>query len=316
VPTGIERIDRPLLEGARLKGNNPAADVDIAVVDTGVNEHRDLNVVGGKDCTGSGMGWHDGNGHGTHVSGTAAARDNDFGVVGVAPGARIWSVKVLNSHGRGKASDLLCGIDWVVSQRDGDRPLIEVANMSLRFHGVGGTADDGNCGMTNNDPVHQAICASVALGTVYAVAAGNESVNAARYRPAAYDEVITVSALADFDGKPGGKGARWLSCPAGYSGDRDDALANFSDFGPDIDLIAPGKCIWSTYNDGGYHAMSGTSMATPHVAGAAALYRIAHPDWTPRQIKEALIRCGTRDWRLETDRDHEHEPLLNVARLC
>ena len=209
MPTGVERVGRPSLDGAQFKGADEKADVDIAIVDTGIDEHPDLNVVGGTDCTGSRIGWHDGYGHGTHVAGIAAARDNDFGVVGVAPGARIWSVKVLNSSGYGKVSWLLCGIDWISAHRDGDNPLIEVANMSLRFHGVTRRADDGNCGYTNSDAIHQAICASAAAGTIYVVAAGNDDRNAARYRPAAYDEVITVSALSDFDGKPGGK-----ACPA------------------------------------------------------------------------------------------------------
>lgn len=316
VPTGVERVGRTSLDGARINGGNQRADIDIAVVDTGVDEHPDLNVVGGVDCTGSRIDWRDGNGHGTHVAGTAAAMDNDFGVVGVAPGARIWSVKVLNKRGWGKASDLLCGIDWIARQRDGGRPLIEVVNMSLQFRGVTRKADDGNCGLTNNDPVHQAICASTADGTVYVVAAGNSRRNAARYRPAAYDEVITVSALADFDGKPGGRGVRSDVCPKGYSGDRDDVMASFSNFGPDVDVMAPGKCIWSTFKKGGYHAMSGTSMATPHVSGTVALYLIEHSNWAFKDVRAAILACGTSDWRWGSDRDRYHEPLLNVARLC
>ena len=86
VPTGVERVGRPSLDGARLNGDNEKADMDIAIVDTGVSDHPDLNVVGGVDCTGSRSGWDDQEGHGTHVAGTAAAKDNDFGVVGVAPG--------------------------------------------------------------------------------------------------------------------------------------------------------------------------------------------------------------------------------------
>jgi subtilisin family serine protease len=316
VPTGIKRVNRPDLAGAKLSGQGDAAAIDIAIVDTGVSNHPDLNVVGGKDCTGSRIGYSDAEGHGTHVSGTAAAKDNGFGVVGVAPGARIWSVKVLNKYGTGRVSWLLCGIDWIAAQRAGDKPLIKVANMSLIFSGVGRQADDHNCGLTNHDAVHQAICNATALGTIFVVAAGNYNRNAAHYRPASYDEVITVSALSDFDGKPGGLGIHSLSCPAGFSGDRDDVLAAFSDWGPDIDIMAPGKCIWSTYLDGRYRAMSGTSMATPHVTGAVALYLIAHPDWTYDQVKSALIACGTHDWRLKSDRDRWHEPLLDVARLC
>jgi subtilisin family serine protease len=316
VPTGIERVGRTSLDEARLDGGDEQLDIDIAIVDTGVDEHPDLNVVGGVDCTGSRIGWHDGHGHGTHVAGTAAARDNDFGVVGIAPGARIWSVKVLNKRGWGTASALLCGVDWIASQRDGDKPLIEIVNMSLQFHGVRRKADDGDCGRTNNDPIHQAICASAADGTIYVVAAGNSRKNAARFRPAAYDEVITVSALSDYDGKPGGTGVHSAVCPKGFSGDRDDVLASFSNFGPDVDVMAPGKCIWSTYKKGGYHAMSGTSMATPHVTGAVALYLHEHPSWTFDDVRTAIVTCGTSDWRWQSDRDRVHEPLLNIARLC
>jgi len=316
IPTGVKRIDRPALVGERLNGQNDEANIDIAIVDTGVGDHPDLNVVGGTDCTGSRIGYRDAEGHGTHVAGTAAAKDNGFGVVGVAPGARIWSVKVLNKYGTGKVSWLLCGIDWIAAQRVGDKPLIKVANMSLVFTGVARNADDGNCGLTRHDAVHQAICNASALGTIFVVAAGNYNRNAARYRPASYDEVITVSALSDFDGKAGGSGAHSMSCPKGYSGDRDDVLASFSDWGQDIDIMAPGKCIWSTYLNGRYKAMSGTSMATPHVTGAVALYLIAHPDWTYDQVKTALLGCGTYDWRLKSDRDRWHEPLLNMARLC
>ncbi len=318
VPTGIERVGRPELDGARLNGREADADIDIAVVDTGVNEHPDLNVVGGQDCTGTRSGdWHDRHGHGTHVAGTAAARDNDFGVVGVAPGARIWSVRVLNRYGIGKASWLLCGIDWITAQRtDDDRPLIEVANMSLRFHAVRKIGDDGACGTTNRDPVHQAICASILGGTKYVVAAGNDHKNASRYRPGAYREVITVSALADFDGLPGGEGAPSETCPSGVARDRDDTLARFSNFGAAIDIMAPGKCIWSTAKDGGYREMSGTSMATPHVTGAVALYLLANPDMTEAEVRAALIRCATDDWLVGSDRDDEHEPLLNISRLC
>ncbi len=316
VPTGVERVGRPSLDGAHLNGHDNLVDVDLAIVDTGVAQHPDLNVVGGVDCTNSRIGWDDGNGHGTHVAGTAAARDNDFGVVGVAPGARIWSVKVLNSRGRGKASWLLCGIDWIAAQRDGDKALIEVANMSLIFHGVTRHADDGDCGNANHDAVHQAICASSADGTIFVVAAGNYRDNAAHYRPASYDEVITVSALSDFDGKPGGLGVHSEVCPPHYSGDRDDVLASFSNYGKDVDIMAPGKCIWSTSKSGGYRAMSGTSMATPHVSGAVALYLLAHPDWSFNQVRDALIQCGTQDWRWKSDHDKHHEPVLNVSRLC
>ncbi len=274
--------------------------------------------MGGRDCTGSGT-WKDGHGHGTHVAGSAAALDNSFGVVGVAPGARIWSVKILNADGVGRASWLLCGIEWVIRQRDPDdsaKPLIEVANLSARFRAATSPTDDGNCGRTKRDVVHQAVCRLIAAGTTFVVAAGNDTQNAARYRPGGYSEVITVSALSDFDGVAGGLGLHSDSCPPSYAREADDRLLRASNYGPVIDLMAPGKCIWSTNCNGRYRPMSGTSMASPHVAGAAALYRAVYSRMSPAEIRNALRTCGTHEWFLNSDRDDFHEPLLNVARLC
>jgi subtilisin len=311
LPTGIDRVDGELSPTAAIDGVDQRVDVDVAVIDTGVDFHPDLNVVGGFNCTPPQHdtdAWSDGFGHGTHVAGTVGALDNDIGVVGVAPGARIWSIKVLGSGGFGFSSWVICGIDYVTANAD----VFEVANMSLGGSG----SDDGNCGLTNNDAEHLAICNSVAAGVTYAVAAGNSSDDAANHVPAAYDEVITVSALADFDGKPGGLGSP--TCRS----DEDDTLANFSNFGSDIDLIAPGVCILSTLPTSGqissrtgYGTISGTSMATPHVAGAAALYMATHPSASPATVKSALQRAGSRDWNDVDDPDGIKERLLNVGRL-
>jgi subtilisin family serine protease len=301
LPTGIDRIDADRSPTANIDGADDRVDVDVAVIDTGVDlDHPDLNVntAGALNCS-TGRSANDGNGHGTHVSGTIGALDNGDFVVGVAPGARIWPVRVLNNAGSGTFSDIICGIDYVTAHAG----QIEVANMSLG--GVG--ADDGNCGNTNGDALHQAICRSVAAGVTYAVAAGNESDNAANHVPAAYDEVITVSALADFNGAPGG-GAAPTCRP-----DVDDSLADFSNFGTDVDLIAPGVCILSTWNDGTTNTISGTSMATPHVTGAAALFKATHPTASPAEVKAALQAAGTTDWTTTGDPDGIQEKLLNVS---
>jgi subtilisin len=155
-------------------------------------------------------------------------------------------------------------------------------------------------------PLHDAVCRSVAAGVTYAVAAGNSSINARRVVPAAYDEVITVSALADFNGKPGG------GAPATCRSDIDDTFANFSNYGSDIDLIAPGVCIYSTYTGDGYKTLSGTSMASPHVAGAAALYKASHPGASPAQVRSALRSAANFNWNNADDHDGIKEPLLNV----
>jgi len=298
LPTGINRIDAELSPTAKINGVDERVNVDVAVIDTGIDiDHPDLNVVGGKNCT-LGLSYDDDQGHGSHVAGTIAAKDNTIGPVGVAPGARLWAVKVLNALGVGTISEIVCGIDWVAA----NSATIEVANMSLGGSG----SDDRNCGKSNNDAEHKAICNAVAKGVTFAVAAGNDSADAKDSAPAAYDEVITVSALADFNGLPGGGAAS--TCRA----DVDDTFASFSNYGADVDIIAPGVCIYSTWMNGGYNTISGTSMASPHVAGAAALYKVKNPSASPSQVKTALQNAGTLDWNSSDDRDGVKERLLNV----
>lgn len=293
-PTGILRIDGEL--SSAISGNGSGSvNVDVAIIDTGIQlNHPDLNVVGGRNCQ-TGSSYADGHGHGTHVAGTVAAKDDANGVVGVAPGARLWAVRVLNNSGSGTTSSIICGVDWVTA----NAATIEVANMSL-----GGSGTNSTCGGT--DTYHNAICRSVAAGVTYAVAAGNSAADANNFRPATYPEVITVSALADFNGEPGGGAAS--TCRA----DVDDTFADFSNYGADVDIIAPGVCILSTWLNGGYNTISGTSMASPHVAGAAALYKANNPGATPAQIKTAIQNAGNLNWNTATDPDGNPERLLNV----
>jgi subtilisin len=258
LPTGIDRIDGEL--SSHYSSNTWG--IAVAVIDTGVGPHSDLNVVGGKNCS-TGNSFADGNGHGTHVAGTIGAINDGSGVVGVAPGIPIYSVRGLNNAGSGSWSSITCGIDWVTA--NASRLNIKVVNMSL-----GGTGtDDGNCGNTNKDALHKAICASVAAGVTYVVAAGNNNTNLAGFVPAAYDEVLAVTAMADFDGQPGGGAAP--TCRT----DVDETAADFSNFAGTLDanhtIAAPGVCIFSTWKNGGYNTISGTSMASPHAAGTAAL---------------------------------------------
>jgi subtilisin len=177
------------------------------------------------------------------VAGTVAAKDNHFGVVEVAPGARLWAVKVVDNTGTGTVESIICGVDWVTAHRS----TIEVANMSL----TGEAPEPPGAGCTTGDPFHDAVCRSVRAGVTYAVAAGNSASNARNFAPASYDEVITVSALADFDGKPGGK-TPGRTCLPPRVREQDDTLADFSNFGRDIDLIAPEVCILSAVPGGGY----------------------------------------------------------------
>ncbi len=288
VPVGIKRV------GAPNTAVGVAVDVDVAIVDTGIAPHPDLTIAGGKNCNGTGTSYTDGHGHGTHVAGTVAAKNDTNGVVGVAPGARLWAVRVLGTSGSGSTSQIICGLDWVRAQGN-----IEVVNMSLSGPGSEGSS-------CTSSTMRAAVCNLKAAGVTVVVAAGNSKVDANGTVPATYPEVITVSALADSNGLGGGGGA--AQC-----GDADDSLANFSNWGADVDVIAPGVCINSTSRTGGYASMSGTSMASPHVAGAAAVYKAANPLAPPDQVRQHLITTGTSDWINSEDRDGIKEPVIQVA---
>jgi subtilisin family serine protease len=312
IPTGINRISGRLSRAARIDGVDVRVDADVAIVDTGIAKGADLNVVGGYNCsTADRTLWRDVHGHGTHVAGIAGAIDNKTGVVGVAPGVRLWAVKILNDSGAGLLSSYVCGLDWIAAQRDpanASKPRFEAVNMSVTKWG----RDDRACGTANADILHAAICRLVSSGVTVVVAAANDSGNAAARVPASYNEVITVSALADTDGRPGALGGN--RCLSWGSYDKDDTFANFSNFGTDVDIIAPGKCIWSIV-PGGYKYMSGTSMAAPHVTGAVALLKSTRPQLTPAEVKATLQSLGTLDWNTATDPDPTHERLLNVSQL-
>lgn len=304
IPWGIDRIDAEPGAAANDGSDSDGNSVHIAVIDTGIDlQHQDLeaNIAGGVTLVTSPgkttTGGQDDAGHGTHVAGTIAAAINNADVVGVAPQGKLWAVKVLNKRGSGSFSDVIAGIDWVADTTQ--HPFIAVVNMSLG-------ASCSVCTEDSTDPtlqaLHSAIQNAVAQGVTFAVAAGNNSADAKNSVPAAYDEVITVSALT-----------------------QTDSVASFSNYGEDVDLIAPGVGVLSTQLKGGTAEMSGTSMAAPHVAGAAALVIVSSPGFSPAQVQRQLIETGecadgavagttgcSQTW--PGDKDAFAEPLVNAAR--
>jgi aqualysin 1 len=259
VPWGIDRIDADM--SSTLAGNRSGAitNVNAYVLDTGIASHSDLNVVRRVDFIGSGLlglggnqGNTDCNGHGTHVAGTVAARDNTTSVVGVAPGAPLTAVRVLGCDGSGATSAVIAGIDWVTA--NAVKPA--VANMSL----TGGA----------NQALDDAVRRSVTSGVFYALAAGNSGANACNESPAragaGVDNGIMTVAATDIN----------------------EAEASFSNFGACVDVWAPGVNILSTSRSGGTTTLSGTSMASPHVAGGGALRLSAAPTLSPASVEANL----------------------------
>lgn len=264
LPWGIDRINADV-----SRATNTGDPVKVAIVDTGIDTtHPDLaaNVKGGMTAVNT-SSYKDDNGHGSHVAGIVAALDNTSGVVGVGPGIDLYGVKVLDRRGSGYVSDIVEGLGWC--QDHG----MQVVNMSL------GTS-------TYIQSFDDAVSALYASGTVIVAAAGNDGIGSAVNYPAAFDDVIAVSATTS-----------------------SDALAYFTCTGPQIELAAPGYQIYSTYKGGGYSTLSGTSMASPHVAGVAALVMAspvgasdanANGVWDPAEVRNRLHataeHIGTADW--------------------
>lgn len=212
--------------------------INVFVVDTGIAFHPELNIVGGRNFTTSNINaWVDDNGHGTHVSGIIGARDNTIGIVGIAPGIRLWSIKVLSASGSGSAVGIISALDWILKNRGIIWQGIGIVNMSLG----GGVYT----------PLDTAVNTLLNNGIIVCVAAGNSSQNAAFSSPARVPNAITVAASSPLPSY--------------------NILASFSNYGSLIDIIAPGTYIWSTYLNQSYARMSGTSMACPVIVGTCAL---------------------------------------------
>ncbi|MGD2063087.1 MAG: S8 family serine peptidase [Nitrospirota bacterium] len=334
-PTGVARVGADL---ATATGSG----VTIAIIDTGIDAcHPDLspNYKGGKNLLVKGKGEPvDDNGHGTHVAGIVAAADNGFGVVGVAPDASLYAVKVLDSDGAGSLSTVIKGLDWAVKNG------MDVANLSLG-------ALDLSLG---SGPMCNAVASAVAAGVTVVVAAGNAASEALLFTPANCPDSLAVSAFVDSDGQGGGTGNPFVFNIDGisyveYDDSFADSFSNFSDYcvdldsdgactdadAPVVDLMAPGTVILSTMPtyavtltgegiDLDYDTLTGTSMASPHVAGAVALYLETHPGASPADVRVALAAAGecagggtggsitcAAPWL--DDPDFAWEPLLDAA---
>lgn len=244
-----------------LAGNGSGAvtGVNVYVIDTGIATHPDLNLVKHMNFVGDRKNT-DCNGHGTHVAGTIGARDDTGSVVGMAPGVPLTGVKVLDCTGAGTTSVVIKGVDWVTA--NAVKPA--VANMSL--------------GGSTSTMLDNAIIKSVNAGVVYAIAAGNSATDACNSSPARIGKTVAGA----------------ITVAATDSADKE---ASFSNYGSCVDTWAPGVSILSTYLSSGLAYASGTSMASPHAAGAAALYlsryRTATPSMVEAAIKNSAVVPGT-----------------------
>jgi subtilisin len=245
---GVKRVNAPAA-WAKSRG----AGVKVVVIDTGLDmTHPDLagNIKGGWNAITKSADFNDDHGHGTHCGGNIAALDNAVGIVGVAPKADLYGVKVLDANGSGTFDDVIAGMQWAVDNH------MEVASMSLG-------ADQGNQALAD-------MVAAMKKGGVTLIAAAGNSGGSVGF-PGGYPEAIAVAAS-----------------------DSNDALADFSSRGPQVAVIAPGVNVYSLSKNGGYETMSGTSMATPHVAGLAVLYVSKHKGATPDQVRAALSAASTK----------------------
>ena len=316
LPFGIDRIDAER-SSARSGDGKGKVDVNVAVLDGGIQpSHPDLNVVGGVNCLEGRpkTAWADRDGHGTFVAGTVGALDNKIGVVGYAPGVRLFAVRVGNPEGVITNADYLCGVDSVAKTRlDGNpRNNIAVANMSL-----GGPVppDDGRCGRVIGNAEHYAICGLTNSGVTSVVSAGNEESELTREGPATYREVLTVTAMGDRDGVPGGLGGQFSCLPEQL----DDQFAFFSNWAvlPDDakhTVTAPGVCVGSTWIGSQYAVGSGTSFSAPVVAATVALCIDSGPcaGRTPKAIVRKIAEDAARYNERHPNYGYEGDPLRPV----
>jgi len=252
----LDRVDqRDLPLDNTFAPGADGAGVNIVSVDTGVSWHPDFEArLHQTECFSAYATCLDGHGHGTHTAGTFAGK-----TYGVAKKADVWISRVLDANGSGSDSAVIRGIEWVTAKKQADPSKQWVINLSL--------------GGSDSPALNRATCDAIQSGVVVAVAAGNESADADTSSPARVRQAITVGAVEIF-----------------LSSDRQ---ATFSNYGPLLDLYAPGVNVLSAKPGGGEQTMSGTSMATPATAGAAALYLQRHPGASPQAVADGLVLYST-----------------------
>lgn len=240
-----QSINVPLAWGTGYTGKG----VKVAVIDSGISPHEDLVIAGGKSFVDYTTSYYDDNGHGTHVAGIIAARDNGFGINGVASEAELYAIKSFNQNGTTYLSNIIAGIDWAISND------MDIINLSLGAQ-VGTVAFQNMVDKAYNE------------GILLVAAAGNDGTGLGDTVdfPARYSSVIGVGAI-----------------------DQQNSHATFSSTGPSIEVVAPGVSILSTFSNGSYASLDGTSMATPFVAGYLALLKQAYPTLTNIQLRSILI---------------------------
>lgn len=222
--------------------------IKVAIIDTGIAAHPNLQIAGGVNTIRGGS-YADDNGHGTHVAGITAARGLD-GIKGVAPDVELYAVKALDSRGGGFVSSIIAGVDWCI------RNKMDVINMSF-----------GLVGSTVSRALRDVIAKAYKQGIVIVASAGNSGTedNGMIDAPASFPETMAIAAT-----------------------DMSDKVTGFSSRGSGIDLAAPGEQIKSTWLNGGYMTLSGTSMSAPHAAGGVALLLSKQAGLSPAQVSEQL----------------------------
>lgn len=255
---GQDRIDqRALPLNQSYTFPNSGSGVRVYILDTGIlPTHQEFagRLLPGFSAFGDNS-TVDCHGHGTHVAGTAAGA-----TVGVAPGAQVVPVRVLDCTSWGSWSGIIAGIDWVTAQKNNNKSIPMIANMSI--------------GGSFSSSVNSAVARSIQAGVVYTISAGNSNIDACTQTPASTPDALTIGAT-----------------------DAWDSRASWSNWGTCLDLFAPGANIYSAYHTGSaaYAAMNGTSMAAPHVAGVAALVLSSYAAYTPAQVRNVLVSGATAE---------------------